>query len=188
VHDKTLTCLLSVFAVLLVSAIAGCTTTPDPEEQVESTMSMREAQHRIYGYFEQTLRELPMEVSLSRTPGSAHLGAFRGRMPGAVPCWSGNVQSEGPRYLDVSYWIVGIPAGGTREYFERILQNWQARGWEETSRDEVAGAVRTGDGFGLKLQDAGKGDGSLSLTGFSPCVPEETEDSLEPLPDVFPHP
>lgn len=155
---------------------------------MESTMSMREAQHSIYGYFNETLHELPRNIELSMKPDSDQLGTRRKSMPTAVPCWSGNVQSEGPGYLRISYWVTGVPPGGTREYFERIRQIWQKKGWEEVRRDDKHATVRTGDGFGLKLQDAGKGDGSLSLVGFSPCVPEETEDSLEPLPDVFPHP
>ena len=155
---------------------------------MESTMSMREAQHAIYGYFNDTLHELPPSIELSMKPDSDQLATKRHRRALPVPCWSGNVQSEGPRYLDVSYWIVGIPTDGTREYFERIPQVWQEKGWEEVDRSEDVVTVCTDDGFGLKLQDAGKGDGSLSLTGFSPCVPEETAESLEPLPDVFPHP
>ena len=175
---------------LSVVMATGCMVLPSDsgDSQVESNMSMRQAQHTIYDYFNQTLIELPSDIRLSRKPASDQLGAFTKRKPNALPCWDGSIQSHGPRRVDIAYWIVGIPPGGTGEYFQRISDIWIAKGWEQTDRDSSYVSVRTDDGFGLALEDASKGDGSLSLTGFSPCVPEETKDSLEDLPEVFPHP
>ena len=151
-------------------------------------MSMREAQHTIYGYFNETLRALPGNINLSNRPDNDRLAVKGNNRALAIPCWDGSIQSHGPRQVSIGYWIVGVPSGGTREYFQRIVDFWRTKGWGQSYGDETAVAVRSSDGFGLKVQDAGKGDGSLSLTGFSPCVPEETKDSLADLPEVFPTP
>lgn len=182
----------SVFRSLLVVvgilvATVGCSL-PEPGPHVHESLTAAEAQRTIYGYFSATLGQLPVEVGLSKTPDSPVLGTKPIRPPLPNPCWDGNLQSNGPRYLSTSYWVVGVPAGGTAEYFTRIAEVWRAKGWQiDTTQPAIAKAVIS-DGFGLQLQDAGKGDSSLNITGFSPCLPETTIDGLVEDPATISHP
>ncbi|WP_067695906.1 hypothetical protein [Nocardia jejuensis] len=149
---------------------------------MDDSLTAQRAQQRIYELMKDTLRGLPVGAGLSKTPGSPLLGKFDKPYPLTVPCWEGNVRTEGPHYLRTAYWVIGVPAGATRDYFDRIKKVWSDQGWSEENTSEWVWVVRTGDGFGLQLQDADKGDGSLSITGSSPCVPESALEPLDPDP------
>ncbi len=156
---------------------------------MDESLTAVEAQFKIRGYMSEVLAELPAGAALSKKPDNSGLGTHNRLNPIANPCWEGNTQSSGPRYLSIGYWITGLPAGSTAEYFERIPAIWQHKGWAtEINTVSVVAKTKIPDGFGLQLQDAGKGDGSLSLTGFSPCLPESTIDTMENDPFTIPHP
>jgi len=175
-------------AFVLLLAAAGCGS-PSEGPHVHESLTAVDAQFKIRAYMSEVLAELPAGAALSKKPDNPDLATTKHRRPLPNPCWEGNVQSSGPRYLSIGYWITGLPAGSTAEYFERIPAIWQNKGWATETNDvsDVAKA-KIPDGFGLQLQDAGKGDGSLSLTGFSPCLPESTIDAMEDDPFTIPHP
>ncbi|MVU76397.1 hypothetical protein GPX89_03955 [Nocardia sp. ET3-3] len=76
----------------------------------------------------------------------------------------------------------GAAAGATRSYFDRIKQVWQDHDWKPVNSTQWVIAVKTDDGYGLQLQDADKGDGSLSLTGVSPGIPQSALEPIDPDP------
>ncbi|MEV6771161.1 hypothetical protein AB0N05_21335 [Nocardia sp. NPDC051030] len=149
---------------------------------MDSSLTAQRAQHRVYELLAETLRGLPAGVALSKTPDSPDLGKDTNLYPLTMPCRDGNTETDGPHYVRSGYWLVGVPAGASRDYFDRIKRLWQDSGWREVdSRDRVV-VVKTSDDYGLQLQDAGKGDGSLSLTGSSPCFPQSAMQPLDPDP------
>ncbi|APE34019.1 hypothetical protein BOX37_08580 [Nocardia mangyaensis] len=155
---------------------------------MDESLTAVDAQLKIRSYMSELLAELPTGTALSKKPDNPDLATKNRRNPIANPCWEGNVQSDGPRYLSIGYWIVGLPAGSTTEYFERIPELWQSKGWATEPQGRTVVKAKIPDGFGFQLQDAGKGDGSLSLTGFSPCVPEATIDAMENDPFTITQP
>ncbi|WP_459955757.1 hypothetical protein [Nocardia sp. IFM 10818] len=165
-------------AVVLIAA--GCTS--NKGAKVDESLTGRQAQQRIYELMTETLRALPPGAVLSKTPDSPLLGKDTNLYPIAVPCWSGNTQSEGPHYLSIGYWITGLPQDATGEYFNKISKIWQDRGWQETDSSRLVFVTKTEDGYGLHLQNADKGDGSLSLTGTSPCISDSALEPLDPDP------
>ncbi|MFE6926080.1 hypothetical protein ACFVAV_34060 [Nocardia sp. NPDC057663] len=172
----------------LLLAVAGCGSTSDGPH-VDESLTAVDAQIKIRAYMSEVLAELPAGTALSKKPDNPNLGTLNSLRALPNPCWEGNVQSSGPRYLSIGYWITGLPPGSNSEYFQRIPSIWQSKGWEVGVNDVSAVATaKLPDGFGLQLQDAGKGDGSLSLKGFSPCLPESTIDAMENDPFTIPHP
>ncbi|WP_278261332.1 hypothetical protein [Nocardia sp. AG03] len=155
---------------------------------MDESITAIDAQFKIRAHMSEVLAELPAGTGLSKQPDNPDLATKKHRAPIANPCWSGNTQSSGPRYLSIGYWIIRLPPGSTAEYFERIPAIWQSKGWETETRGRTVVKAKIPDGFGLQLQDAGKGDGSLSLTGFSPCVSEEMIDAMENDPFTIEHP
>ncbi|WP_188829173.1 hypothetical protein [Nocardia camponoti] len=155
---------------------------------MNESLTAPQAQEKIYAYMRETLGELPAGAALSKVPDNTELGVRRSLRPNAVPCWDGNIQSSGPRYLSVHYWITGLPAGSVQQYYDQIGASWKAKGWEIQTMGTDVIKASIPDGFGLKVQDAGKGDGSLSLAGYSPCIPESTIDQLANNPETIPRP
>ncbi|GGK61766.1 hypothetical protein [Nocardia camponoti] len=129
-----------------------------------------------------------MGAALSKTPDNPGLAVKNHVKPLPNPCWDGNEKSSGPRYLRVGYWITGLPVGRVSEEFLAIQEAWKRNGWQVDSSIPSVSKAALPDGYGLQLQDAGKGDGSLSLTGFSPCVPESTIAELQPDPTTIERP
>lgn len=149
---------------------------------MDTSLTARSAQQRVYELMADTLRGLPDGVVLSKTPASQQLGTFDNVYPIAVPCWDGNVQTEGPHYVRTAYWVVGVPPGASREYFDSIKSVWQDRGWHEKDSSQRVFIAQTNDGYTMQLKDADKGDGSLSITGSSPCFPESALEPIDPDP------
>ncbi|MEC3954631.1 hypothetical protein VMT65_16445 [Nocardia sp. CDC153] len=149
---------------------------------MDASLTAQRAQQRIYELMTDTVRGLPAGIALSKTPDSPVLGKDTNLYPLTIPCWEGNTQTEGPHYLSVGYWIIGVPPGATRDYFDRIKRVWQDRNWKPVNSTQWVLAVKTEDGYGLQLQDADKGDGSLSLTGMSPCIPQSALEPIDPDP------
>lgn len=170
------------FVVMVAVALAAAGCGSKGSDNVDESLTAQRAQHRVYGLMADTLKGLPAGVALSKTPANDQLGKFDKPYPTTVPCWDGNTQTEGPHYVRIPYWLTGVPAGGTRDYFDRITREWQERGWRTVNSDNWVVVVETGDGYTLQLQDADKGDGSLSLTGSSPCFPQSALEPLDPDP------
>ncbi|WP_067712182.1 hypothetical protein [Nocardia yamanashiensis] len=148
---------------------------------MDESLTALGAQRRIHELMTDTLRGLPPGIELSKTPANPNLATFD-PYPVTPPCWEGNVQTEGPHYARVTYWVAGVPAGATREYFDRIAAVWRERGWQPTDSDQWSYTVKTPDGYGLRINDAGKGDGSLGMLGMSPCFPEAALEPIDPDP------
>ncbi|MFC9993561.1 hypothetical protein [Nocardia sp. NPDC127526] len=173
------------FVVMLAVALAaatGCGSKGSNDVDVDSSLTAQRAQQRVYELMTDTLKGLPGGVALSKEPGNPQLAKFDKPYPLTVPCWDGNLQSDGPRYVRIPYWVVGLPAGGTRDYFDRITRVWQEHDWRTVNSTDWILIVETGDGYTLQLQDADKGDGSLSITGSSPCIPQSALEPLDPDP------
>ncbi|MGW4244812.1 hypothetical protein [Nocardia sp. NPDC004722] len=160
-----------VVVLLTAVAAAGCASGGHAGPRVDESLTVAGAQNRVVGLMTETLRGLPPGIALSKTPADPGLAQFE-PYPLTVPCWEGNTQTEGPHYARIAYWVTGVPAGGTREYFDRITAVWNEKGWQATTSDRMSYTVKAAEGYGLQLSDAGKGDGSLSIIGSSPCFPE----------------
>lgn len=166
--------------VLLVAlTVAGC---HSKGSDVDASLTAQQSQHRIYDLMAETLRGLPAGVALSKTPDNPGLAKDTNLYPITIPCWEGNTRTEGPHYASIGYWVVGVPQGATRDYFDRIKKVWQDHDWKTVNDTPWVSAVKTSDGYGLQMQDADKGDGSLSLTGMSPCIPQSALEPLDPDP------
>jgi hypothetical protein len=182
--SRPIKAVLSVATLLVFgSLIAGC----DDHKGVGMSLSEAGARERINTYFIDTLRALPAEVGLSLKPENRDLGALS---PGfAVPCNDRSGDTSGPVQVQIRYWVTGVPAGQTAHYFQLIRNVWTQRGYRPDPNPEPDwAAFRTSDGYGLVVQDAGKGDGSLSISAGSPCFPESAQGATSPQPTLIPHP
>ncbi|MDG3010317.1 hypothetical protein G4X40_09145 [Rhodococcus sp. D2-41] len=151
---------------------------------MDQSLTEQAARDRSYDYLRQTLAALPPGVSLSYHPDSPVLGDLR---PGVtVPCDDSNTVEHGPWNVQIRYWLVGVPPGQDRHYFDLIRAFWAGKGWtiRHGSTDDYTVAT-TPDGYSIALQDAGKGHGSLSLATFSPCFPESAQGTTTPQPSVI---
>ncbi|MDG3015830.1 hypothetical protein [Speluncibacter jeojiensis] len=154
---------------------------------MDQSLTEQIARERGYNYLRETLAALPPGVSLSYHPDNPVLGALGPENP--VPCNDSNTVEHGPMNVTSGYWLVGVPAGQGRHYFDLITQLWSGWGWRESpGADMKWAAFNNTDGYSLVIQDAGKGDGSLSLTTTSPCFPESAAGTTTPEPSVIEHP
>ncbi|WP_157102105.1 hypothetical protein [Nocardia caishijiensis] len=154
---------------------------------MDESLTAPDAQRKIYAYMSQALTGMPDTTSLSKTPDVSDLAEKQNRPPLPNACWDGNVQSDGPRYISSSYWVVGIPPSAGKEYFDLFAESWKNNGWKTSA--EMIGIARVDfpDGFGIKL-NAGPDYRFMSLTGYSPCMPDTTIEDMDSDPRTIPHP
>ncbi|WP_024800132.1 hypothetical protein [Nocardia sp. BMG51109] len=177
----------AMFGVLLIAVMAmltGCGgESNDKGVQVDSSLTEATARERINTYLSETLQALPPGVGLSRTPDNPNLGILGAGAATTVPCEDSNVDTDGAVQLQIRYWVVGIPLGEGGHYFELIRNVWSQRGFLlNPASDSRWAAVMTPDQYRLNVQDAGQGDGSLSMGAGSPCFPESGEGTTTPQP------
>ncbi|MFB7876261.1 hypothetical protein ACFC06_13475 [Nocardia sp. NPDC056064] len=175
--------------ILVVAALAATACGSHEETTLESTtFTATQAQQRISENLAAAIADLPGGVHLSKTSDNPGLSAFGKERPVSSPCWEGSAQTTGMYYLSSSYWMSGVPAGENRAYYDATVRAWEERGW---AVEHVSAWVTTAtlpDKFGLRLQDADEGDGSLSVTGMSACVHESTIDDVVAEPETINHP
>lgn len=146
------------------------------------------ARQQLHTYFLDTLRILPTTFSLARC--HPELPPHKCLHPGiTAPCNDDeDSDGNGPRYFDISYWIVGVALDVSDEYFDRIIGGWSKIGWQpralRDTRRRVAYA-RTADQYGLNLIQSI--DGYLSLAGSTPAFPADAVGG-EPMPEAIAHP
>lgn len=178
---------------LAASAIAamvllptGCAHEEHKEaKSVDPSLTEEAARQRIFGYLEKTADETGIGFSMS-PDGDNHGSPFQ--PAGPMPCYDG-YQEHGPHQVQVSYWVVGVPAGQTPQYFARLRQTWTGWGWKlDSEATSTLAGLGTPDNYTFVLQDAGKGDGWLSITAASPCFPYSGMGSKTPQPTVIQRP
>ncbi|WP_446225657.1 hypothetical protein ACTWPB_11625 [Nocardia sp. IBHARD005] len=152
-----------------------------------SPFTAAQAQQRIHENLSAALTGLPLSLNLSKNPENSALASFGRERPVSAPCWDASTQSSGPYNLSSSYWVTGVPKGENRKYFDAMLDAWEKQGWPVERESRFAANTTLLEGFGLQLQDAGKGDGSLSVTGYSPCVDQSTIEGVTKEPDTIVH-
>lgn len=187
----------SVLAVLVIGltmvagTLVGCTHHSDNRKGigVETNLTEAAARERINTYFVDTLKALPAGVGLSLTPDNPHLGALGRESAITVPCNDSNLVTDSPVQAQIGYWVVGVPDGENTRYFGLIRDSWTQRGWSlNPASDPRWASVATPDGYSLAVQDAGKGDGSLSITAGSPCFPQSGKGTSTPQPTEISRP
>ncbi|WP_280261446.1 hypothetical protein [Nocardia wallacei] len=155
--------------------------------RVDPTFSEAKGRERILQYLTDTLRELPAQLSLSwQHPRYSH--AIFGDAH-TVPCIDDDTVPNPPLNVGADYWVVGVPDGQTRQYFQTVLDVWKKFGWQtvidDTAAPQTYGRARTHDDFAINVVDNGKGD--LAITISSPCFPHENTGG-QPLPKSIQHP
>ncbi|MCX4095770.1 hypothetical protein [Nocardia sp. alder85J] len=180
----------SVLAMIGIALILFGTSTACSDSkgvQVSTSLTESTARDRIITYFAETLQSLPSGVRLSLTPDNRDLSVLD---PGfTVPCNDRSGDTSGPVQEQILYWLVGVPAGQTSHYFALIRDIWAGKGYRLTSPPDAKPAtVVTPEGYSLAVQDASKGDGSLSLSAGSPCFPENAKGTTTPQPTVIDRP
>ncbi|MQY22908.1 hypothetical protein [Nocardia macrotermitis] len=150
---------------------------------MDMTLTESVAREHINTYLLDTLRKLPSGVQLSATPDNPNLATLGPEIVINVPCDDNNDDPRNPVQTTIAYWIAGLPGGQTDHYFQEIRDYWTGRGFRlnPDSSSSWAG-VRTPDGYSLVIKNAGKGDGSLSITSGSPCFPKSGEGTTTPQP------
>ncbi|MFD0360060.1 hypothetical protein ACFQZZ_01175 [Nocardia sp. GCM10030253] len=145
------------------------------------------ARRHLHEYFIETLRTLPPKLSLALyNPAipTARLGTGI-----TMPC-NDDDDSDGigPKYFDISYWLVGTTPDASDAHFDLVTKAWNSMGWgvqtERNSRPRAA-FTRTPDGYGLSIQQSV--NGYLSLSGSTPPFPPGTAGG-NPLPTTIGHP
>jgi hypothetical protein len=180
----------SVIATVVVATVllTGCGSDKGATT-VDQSLSESKARDRINTYLAETLKALPPSVGLSLAPDNPNLASLGPKAAIVVPCTDGAPTEGTPLQSQISYWLVGVPAGQGQEYFTRIHTIWTQRGWKLNPHSDARWAtVLTPDGYSLTVQDAGKGDGSLSITAGSPCFPASAKGGASPQPTAIPHP
>ena len=154
---------------------------------MDESLTAPEAQRKIYAYMAEALTALPGPTSLAKVPDVPDLANQSAGPPLAMPCWDGNTQSEGPRYINSAYWVVGIPPSAGKDFFDQFTESWKKNGWEISSKMIGVTQAKLSDGFGLTL-NAGPDYRFMSLTGCCPCMPDSTFGDMESDPFTIPHP
>ncbi|KZM70450.1 hypothetical protein [Nocardia terpenica] len=157
--------------------------------QMDSPLTEAAAREQINTYLLDTLEALPPGVGLSRTPDNPNLGTLGTGAANTVPCEDDNSNPDGPVQAQTSYWVVGVPRGQNDHYFQLIRDYWTGRGFHlHPGSDSRWAAVMTPDQYRLNVQDAGKGDGSLSIGAGSPCFPKAAKGTATPQPPELTRP
>jgi hypothetical protein len=180
---------LAVAVVMVAGALTGCAHHNGNRKGagVGTNLTEAAARERITTYLLETLAALPPGVGLSRTPDNPNLATLD--EPVRVPCNDSDLVTDGPVQVQIRYWVVGVPAGQTARYFELIRDVWTRRGWAlSPDSDSRWAPVATPDGYGLNVQNARKGDGSLSIAAGSPCFPQSAEGTTTPQPTELKRP
>ncbi|MFD3704567.1 hypothetical protein ACFWUP_15615 [Nocardia sp. NPDC058658] len=154
---------------------------------MDESLTAPEAQRKIYAYMSEALTGLPVSTSLAKLADVPNLASHSAGPPLSVPCWDGNLQSEGPHYITSAYWIVGVPPSAGKEYFDQLSETWKNKGWNTSEKMIRVTEVELPDGFGLTL-NAGPDYRFMSLTGHSPCMPDSAIDGMENDPLIITRP
>ncbi|MFE7802176.1 hypothetical protein [Nocardia sp. NPDC057440] len=144
----------------------------------EATEAM--ARRRLHQYFIETLHMLPPNFTLSLHNPAAPLARFHTGI--TLPCDDNDDDGIGPKYFDISYWILGSTPETSDLHFDLLVRGWRQRGWTtKPDRDARprAAYTRTPDSYGLTIQQSI--NGYLSLSGSTPPFPSDTA-GANPLP------
>lgn len=172
----------AIIAIAVMSASCSHKTedaNKNEEKPVSQTLTEEAAQQQIVSYLQKTADETGLGFSL--TPDQGNNGSPFGAALRA-PCSDGD-NEHGPHQVQMRYWVVGIPAGQLTRYRTVLQDTWTSWGWklDPEATPKLTG-VGTPDHYSFILQDAGKGDGWLSVTAASPCFPFEGLGSTTPQP------
>ncbi|MEC3957119.1 hypothetical protein VMT65_29075 [Nocardia sp. CDC153] len=153
--------------------------------KVDPSLTESTARDRLNAYLLESLQGLPPGVSYSIASDNQYLGNMH--TPSlTVPC---DEHGNGSEVLQLSYWIIGVPAGQNTQYFDLIRNAWTARGWTlQQDADSRWAPVHTPDGYSLVLQYAPAQDHSLSVTAGSPCFPKAAGSTAAPQPTEIKRP
>jgi hypothetical protein len=182
---------LGVALIMVAGALTGCAHHGANRKGagVETNLTEAAARERITTYLLETLAALPPRVGLSRTPDNPNFATLTHGAAITVPCNDSDLVTDGPVQAQIAYWVVGVPPGQTARYFDLIRDVWTRRGWAlSPDADSRWAPVATPDGYGLNVQNARKGDGSLSITAGSPCFPKSGEGTTTPQPTELKRP
>ncbi|WP_405498312.1 hypothetical protein [Nocardia sp. NBC_00511] len=154
---------------------------------VDPSLTESVARDRLNANLLDSLQGLPPSVGYSIMSDNQYLGTMH--TPSLrVPCDDDGQHGSGS-VLQVSYWVVGVPAGQNAQYFEQIRNAWTARGWTvQKDADDHWAPVHTPDGYVLVLQYAPSQDQSLSVTAGSPCFPKAAASTAVPQPTEIKRP
>ncbi|MFI5776955.1 hypothetical protein [Nocardia sp. NPDC051570] len=181
---------IGIAVIAVAGLLAGCgKDSPNKGGKVATDLTEAAARDHINTLLVDTLRALQPGVSLSRKPDNPNLGAFGDEAAITVPCDDSDLRTDGPVQLQIRYWLVGVPLGQNTHYFDLIRDYWTSQGFRlHPGADSRSTPVITPDGYRLNVQDAGKGDGSLSIGAGSPCFPQSGKGTTTPQPTEIKRP
>ncbi|MGW4117295.1 hypothetical protein [Nocardia sp. NPDC004711] len=143
------------------------------------------ARAQLVRHFEATLRALPTEMALALRHPDLPKAVFH---DGVALSWDGNDPDDGPKFLDIRYWVLGTAPEASDRYFDLVLRAWSEQGWSTRIGREVmprSGYANTPDGYGFALTQSV--NGYLSLAGTTPPFDPES-DAGDPMPARIEHP
>ena len=140
---------------------------------VDPSFSEAKGRDRIVQYLTDTVKELPPQLSLSwQHPKYAHSVFGDAHI---VPCVNDDEIPNPPLNVGAEYWVVGVPDGQEKQYFQTILDVWNKFGWrtviDTSASPQIFGRARTPDDYAINVVDNGQGD--LAVTISSPCFPHQ---------------
>ncbi|QVI20905.1 hypothetical protein KHQ06_33300 [Nocardia tengchongensis] len=177
---------LAVAAIVAIALVSVSCTHQNEEankkedvKSVSQTLTEETAHQQIVSYLQKTADETGVGFSLT-SDGNNHGSPLQ--PGGLMPCYDGN-KEQGAHQVQAEYWVVGIPAGQLPRYKTLLQDTWTKWGWKlDPEATPTLAGVATPDNYSFILQDAGKGDGWLSVTAASPCFPFEGNGATTPLP------
>ncbi|WP_433564585.1 hypothetical protein ACQP1O_04255 [Nocardia sp. CA-151230] len=143
------------------------------------------ARAQLLRHFGETLRALPVELSLALRHPDLPKAVFH---RGVTLPWDGSDPDNPLVFLDIRYWVLGTTPETSDRYLDLVLRAWSEQGWSTSSEpDEFprVGYAHTPDGYSFALTQSV--NGYLSLAGSTPPFDPDSE-AGEPLPAVIEHP
>ncbi|MFF0490042.1 hypothetical protein ACFYTQ_13580 [Nocardia sp. NPDC004068] len=169
--------------VLIALSTTECTVSQHKgADAVQQSLTEEAARRYIFQYLQRTANEIGVKFSLS-PDGVNHATAFE--PADTMPCYDGH-RERGPHQVQALYWVAGVPPGQTSRFFSLLRDTWKNWGWKlDPKATNTLAALGTPDHYTFIVQDAGKGDGWLSIVAASPCFPYEGLGAETPAPDVI---
>lgn len=134
-------------------------------------------------YLERTEASLPAGMALSAisdAPAAVDSGVPNS---GSVACSSsgGADLTTDPQLVYMGYFVTGVPDGEGSKYLLQIRRVWESWGWTPTKEpDDQSAAYVNEAGYTLTLKTSVQG--TVSITGETPCIAAENFQGSEAVP------
>ena len=154
-----------------------------PSIQVDKNLTEAAARTATVKYLTDTLRNLPVDVSLSRNNPRNARASFGDA--NTIPCVDDDTVKDSPYNVNTLYWVVGVHGN---EALDKFTDAWKKLGWPTQASDEGTTKTvraRTPDDYALKVTV--NKNGSVGVSVSTPCFPHNAVGG-DPVPSDIPHP